>query len=62
MRSCADIKKIKRELHWKPKISFKEGISIMMNEIYKWKDAPLWTPKKIKTATKIWFKYLSKKK
>ena len=59
--SRADIRKIKKELNWKPTINFKEGISIMIKEIYKWKDAPLWTPKKIKSSTKNWFKYLSKK-
>ena len=62
INSCADIKKIKHDLKWKPKINFKVGITIMMKEIQKWKDAPLWTPKKIRTATKSWFKFLSKKK
>ena len=59
--SWANINKIKRELKWKPKIKFKEGINKMMNEIQQWKDAPLWTPKSIKFATKTWFKFLSKK-
>ena len=59
--SWANINKIKRELKWKPKIKFKEGINKMMNEIQHWKDAPLWTPKSIKFATKTWFKFLSKK-
>ena len=59
-RSYADISKIKRELKWEPKIKFEDGITEMLNEIEKWKDAPLWTPKKIKKATKIWFNYLSK--
>jgi len=58
--SCADIKKIKRDLKWKPLINFEQGISIMLRQIEKWKDAPLWTPKKIRKATKIWFNYLSK--
>ena len=59
-RSCADITKIKRELKWYPKIKFKNGIIQMLNEIEKWKDAPLWTPKSIKSATKNWFKFLAK--
>ena len=33
----------------------------MLDQIEKWKDAPLWTPKKIKKATKVWFNHLSKK-
>ena len=59
--SSANISKIKRELKWKPKIGFKEGIGKMLDQIEKWKDAPLWTPKKIKKATKVWFNHLSKK-
>ena len=58
--SCANISRIKRELKWKPTIKFKDGITEMLNEIEKWEDAPLWTPKKIKKATKNWFNYLSK--
>ena len=30
----------------------------MLNIIENWKDAPVWTPKKIDRATKVWFKYL----
>ena len=61
-RSCADISKIRRELKWKPKIKFRNGIFQMLKEINEWKDAPLWTPKKIKKVTKSWFNYLSKNK
>jgi UDP-glucose 4-epimerase len=32
----------------------------MLQDINKWKDAPLWTPKKIKNATKTWFSFLKK--
>lgn len=56
----ADITKIKKLLGWKPKISFEEGVKIMIENIYYWKDAPVWTPEKIVDATKDWFKYLSK--
>ena len=58
--SCAGIGRIKRELKWRPKIKFEDGITEMLNEIEKWEDAPLWTPKKIRKATKTWFNYLSK--
>ena len=37
---------------------FDQGIKEMLNDINKWKDAPLWTPNKIKNATKNWFNYL----
>jgi len=59
-RSSANIKKITKHLRWKPKVSFKDGVNKMMSEIEKWKDAPLWTPKKIKKATKVWFKFMKK--
>jgi len=55
----ADISKIRRILHWKPKVSFEEGVAKILDNIDYWKDAPLWTPEKIDTATKDWFKYLS---
>ena len=45
----------------KPKISFEEGVGLMMKEIDNWKNAPLWNKKNISEATKIWFKYMNKK-
>jgi len=61
-RSCANINRIKKDLKWKPTISFTKGINDLMKNIHDWSEAPLWTPKSIKKATKIWFKQLSKKK
>jgi len=58
-KSFANISRIKKELKWCPTIKFDDGLRAMLKEIYKWKDAPLWTPKKIKKATKVWFNYLS---
>ena len=60
-RTWANIEKIKRDLHWRPTINFKNGVEKMLADIKNWKDAPLWTPKSIKGATKIWFKYMGKK-
>ena len=60
--SCANISKIKKELRWKPSVNFRDGITDMLKEIHKWKDAPLWTPKKISKATRNWFNYISKSK
>ena len=57
-RSTANINKIKKTLKWKPKINLKQGISILMKDTSNWKNAPLWTPNKIKKATKEWFKHL----
>jgi len=56
----ADISKIHRLLGWEPKISFEEGMKIMLKHIDFWKDAPVWTPATIREATEDWFKYLSK--
>ena len=57
----ADIKKIKKYLNWKPTISIEKGIEYLIKEINYWKNAPVWTPKKINRATKDWFKYIGKK-
>ena len=56
----ADIEKIKKILNWKPQVSFEDGVCVMLDNIEHWKNAPLWTKKNIKEATKDWFKYLSK--
>lgn len=57
-RTQADIGKAKRLLHWKPATSFEDGVKIMLSNIDGWKNAPVWTPKKIEKATKDWFAYL----
>ncbi len=55
----ADIVKTKKDFNWKPLISLEDGVKLMINKIDYWKDAPVWTKKKIKKATKIWFEKLS---
>jgi len=57
----ADISKIKKKLGWKPKVSFKEGVKIMLDNIDYWKDAPVWDKESIAETTKDWFHYLSKR-
>jgi UDP-glucose 4-epimerase len=54
----ADISKIGRELGWRPRISFTEGVSRMMAEIDNWRDAPLWDAASIAEATRTWFDHL----
>ncbi|MDP2921163.1 MAG: SDR family oxidoreductase [Candidatus Omnitrophota bacterium] len=56
----ADISKIKRLLGWKPEVGLEKGVKILLENIDYWREAPVWTPEKIKDATKEWFKYLSK--
>ncbi len=59
-RSLANISKIKKDLNWKPQISIEEGVKNLLSKIHYWKEAPVWTPKSIKKATRIWFKLLKK--
>lgn len=59
-RLLADIKRIKKKLKWKPKVSLEEGVKILLKNINYWKKAPIWNPKSIKRATKDWFKFLKK--
>jgi UDP-glucose 4-epimerase len=54
----ADISKAKKFLSWKPQVTLEKGLNKVIKNINYWKDAPLWTPKKIKLATKDWFKYI----
>jgi UDP-glucose 4-epimerase len=56
----ADITKIKKQLGWKPKISFEEGVKRVMERIEDWQTAPVWTAGSIAEANKDWFKYLGK--
>jgi UDP-glucose 4-epimerase len=54
----ANIEKALAELNWAPSVSFEQGVRKMMNEIGRWKEAPLWDEKSIRVATEKWFKYL----
>ncbi|MBX3454246.1 NAD-dependent epimerase/dehydratase family protein [Ferrovibrio sp.] len=54
----ADTAKIERELGWKPRISFEEGVARILENIEYWREAPLWTPDSIAQATRTWFQYL----
>lgn len=57
--TLADITKIRRVLGWEPKVSFETGVKIMLENIEQWRDAPVWTPDEISTASREWFKYLA---
>jgi UDP-glucose 4-epimerase len=57
----ADIAKIRTELDWRPEVSFKEGVAKIVANIDYWKNAPLWDPSSIATATKTWFEYLGQR-
>ena len=54
----ADITKIKKMLGWTPKITFEEGVKIMLENIEQWREAPVWDEDSIENATKEWFECL----
>jgi len=56
----ADITKISAKLNWEPKVSFKEGVAIMLENISAWEKAPLWDPNGIAEATETWFRFMNK--
>ena len=43
-------------------MKIQNGVKDLLRNIKSFKDAPVWTPKKIKKATKIWFELLKKRK
>jgi len=55
----ADISKIREQLRWEPRVSFEEGVAIMLRNIEYWRHAPVWDPMSIEAATKTWFAMLS---
>lgn len=57
----ADITKIKTMLNWSPKVSFEDGVKIMLENIQQWADAPVWDKESIDNATKDWFECLGDK-
>jgi len=57
----ADITKIKMLLGWKPKVTFEDGVKIMLDNIEQWREAPVWDESSIKDATKDWFECLGEK-
>jgi UDP-glucose 4-epimerase len=59
-RTFADISKIRSMLHWEPRVTFEEGIRVIMDNIDHWRDAPVWTAGSIEKATKDWFRYLGR--
>jgi UDP-glucose 4-epimerase len=55
----ADITRIKSELNWIPTIQFDEGVRMDLANMDYWKNAPLWDPITIASATKVWFDFMS---
>ncbi|ABK43581.1 NAD-dependent epimerase/dehydratase [Magnetococcus marinus MC-1] len=54
----ADTRKIHAKLNWQAQVSFEQGVANMLACIDDWRDAPVWEPASIATATASWFKHL----
>jgi UDP-glucose 4-epimerase len=54
----ADTSKINRLLNWYPRVSFEQGVAIMLEELDRWRDAPVWNADSIREATSSWFRHL----
>lgn len=57
----ADISKIRKVLGWKPEVSLETGVSLLLDHLDEWSDAPVWNTKTIEEATKSWFGFLGTK-
>ena len=38
----ADISRIRRDLGWEPRVSFEQGVAMMLKNIEYWRQAPVW--------------------
>ena len=54
----ADIQKIRKDLNWSPSVPIEQGVRIVLENIEYWRNAPVWSPESISSATSDWFKYL----
>lgn len=54
----ADTSKIERELGWRARVPFDQGVALMLHDIEQWREAPVWTPEKIAEQTRTWFSLL----
>jgi UDP-glucose 4-epimerase len=52
----ADTSKIRRCLGWERKVSFAEGVAVMLRHIDYWRQAPVWDVASIQAATQSWFR------
>lgn len=54
----ADISRIRDVVGWEPAISLENGVREMIKNIDYWREAPVWNPDSIASATREWFQYL----
>jgi UDP-glucose 4-epimerase len=58
--TMADITRITRELAWRPKVGFEDGVRKMLENIEYWRHAPVWDAVAIEKATRSWFKHMGR--
>ena len=56
----ANTSRVTRELAWRPRVSFEEGVQAMLAHIDYWREAPVWDPATIAVATREWFEHLGR--
>ncbi|WP_246338290.1 GDP-mannose 4,6-dehydratase [Azospirillum oleiclasticum] len=54
----ADTARIRERLGWRPRVSFEQGVGVMLEHIEDWREAPVWDQGTIADATRSWFRYL----
>lgn len=57
----ADTARIEAKLGWSAQVSLEKGVSIMLENMDYWRDAPVWDKESIAQATENWFRYLGDK-
>lgn len=57
----ADIEKFSSLTGWEPTVSIEEGVKLLLKNIDRWKDAPVWNERLIEKETEKWFEYLVEK-
>jgi UDP-glucose 4-epimerase len=55
----ADISRIRSQLGWSPKVELEEGVGVLLENVERWRSAPVWDEESIGEATRDWFKFLS---
>lgn len=55
----ADTTKIRQALGWAPQMPFADGVRAMVERLEDWREAPVWTPDTIATATAAWHRHLA---
>lgn len=56
----ADVTKAQRLLGWRARVRFDEGVEQMLAHLNDWRDAPVWDPVSIDSATRAWFTHLGR--